>query len=367
MHPLQQSFTANWATGGNSSIPLKELLSSVAGNILHLSGINIELSLNITPHESADTPGSVLCRVMDRFILRDINGEEIINLKGEDFRTLIKGATGWRYPDPTALTPGGGAETPVVSLYIPFHGGRRGVLGYRKHCDLVQPIDRFRDTTLQIQWLLAGGLTGEPTINSCVARISFESVALPYLKQGADIRYGFIDLADAQVIDIPQLGRAFHTVLISNPDKAHNDYTQIHVQELNFLNNVRPNDLIRCWNRASALDSTEQENPLIGEFVPIVFQGASLYGVQGLMSFGGGELNIQATNTNQSDQHVTKLEVHSSDALNRALARRRGTVYEVAKSARAGFSDKNQASMAASNPERAARFSEVVGTKLSRG
>lgn len=352
------------AGGGQATADVRQTLHLADRTILHLARIDLRLKLTITAAEEAgDDPGAQLCQVLDEFLLRDINGDDVVRLGGNDLRTFIKQCQGWRYADPAAVVAGSGAQTRDVLLTIPFHGASNGLLGYTKFTDLIQPMDRFRETVLTatFNW----GAIANGTVTAAILDVTMRTVPYRHLIQGADVRYGYINLPDQQTIEVPQVGLALHTIGMVNLDRTHADYATVTVPEYSMYSNVEREQLVMGWNAHAACSADQHEAIGACEFLPLLYQ--SRFGSpQWSMRFAGQKAIFRTLNTNATVQRLAYCQLWDTEELVKRLRDRGGTIYNEVRGMKAQYGSKNRANVSRGDAGVANRLDRVLPQKLYR-
>jgi hypothetical protein len=360
MFPMVQEFNQAYVANTIGSINLRRLKNTADAMPLHVACIDIQIKAVVTPDAQDDEPGVNLFNILSRIVLRDVLGNELVNNRARELRLLIKAATGWIHDDPAAIVAAGDQDIFYAYLRIPFHGKEDGIAGYTEFSDCVQPVDRIRETEMELHF--GGNPFTYATLDSAEVRVSFGTYPYRSVIQGADIRYSFLDHADAQVLEFPVRGRVMHTAIIGNDDESHADFTLVSVNEYGYLSNVLPRQLAQRWNEAVARENQHHIAPDDPQFLPIVYVDRR-FSIQGAIAFTGGVLRVETTNTNADLNRLLQLEVHDTEDLTRKLMKRSGTVYQLAGKAKAMAAKKNLAGV---NPGTAYRLARVLPYKLQR-
>jgi len=354
------------AGGGQATADVRQTLHLADRTILHLARVDLRLKLTITPDTTEDIPGEDLCQVLQEFLMRDINGDDVVRLSGSDLRTFIKVCQGWRYADPADVPH---AEVPEsttrdVLLTVPFHGASKGLLGYQKFTDLIQPMDRFRETVLTANFNFDAIADGE--ITAAVLDVTLRTVPYRHLIQGADVRYGFMILPDQQTIEVPQVGLSLHTIAVCNEDYSHADYATVTVPEYSMYSNVQREQLVMGWNAHCATSPDQHEGIAAPEFFPLWYQ--SRFGSpQWTARFAGQKAIFRTVNTNADDQRLCYAQVWDSEELVKRLRDRGGTIYNEVNAMKAQYGSKNRARVASGDSAVANRMDRMLSQKLYRG
>ena len=350
------------AGGGQATADVRQTLHLADRTILHLARVDLRLKLTITPHETNDDTGNTLCRVLTEFLMRDINGDDVIRLSGNDLRTFIKTCQGWRYADPTTIAGGGAQTTRDVLLTVPFHGASKGLLGYQKFTDLIQPMDRFRETVLTANFNFAA-LNG--TVDAAILEVTLRTVPYRHLIQGADVRYGFVDLPDQQTIEVPQVGLSLHTIAMVNTDQNHADYATVTVPEYSLYSNVQREQLVMGWNAHCATSPDQHEGIGEPEFLPLLYQ--SRFGSpQWSMRFAGQKAIFRTVNTNATLQRLGYCQLWDTEELVKRLRDRGGTIYNEVNAMKSQYASKNRSRVASGDQGVANRMDRMLSQKLYR-
>jgi hypothetical protein len=278
----------------------------------------------------------------------------VVDLYGHQLRTHLKAITGsvggGAYADPAVISSGSGSVTRRCYFRIPFHGGHGGVLGYRGFEDLLQPCDRFREADpIVIDWGSATPFEAASTGTITAATLELSAVIEPLsdLIQGVDLRHIRGRQGDDQLIRVPLNGIRVHTVALTNTDLDHSDYTVVTVRPISYLTNKRPRALIAAWNGFAGLRAmADQENPRVGEFLPIVWphRKGKLLNCKG---FAEGTLEVELTNTHATTQYFSHAQVFNTSRLASLGLRTQGTIYWGRRLVKPRYSSKNQASVEA--------------------
>jgi hypothetical protein len=318
--------TLAWAASGSGSLNFERVPPQLAGAMCHISAIDFKLAVTITAHATNDTPGDEIIRAIDTLRLLDRFGDVVLDLKGHQLRTVLKACTGFVgggvYGDPAAVDGGSDpGEVRYCYFRIPFHGAIGGLLGVRGYSDLLQPVDRFTEGRIDVTWGTATPFEEDDT-GTITAATLYPSVELDVRReiiQGMDVRWRRGSVGDAQQINVSIMGEGLHTLAITNPDLDHSDYTVVTVRELVHAINVRPDSLVQSWNAECALDVAQMENPLLNQFLPIVFPRAEGK-LLGAIPYRKGRLELELTNTNATDQEYGMVEFYNSAILAEKMA-----------------------------------------------
>lgn len=351
------------AGGGNVSVDLRPLLPTAHQMPLHITSIDLKLHLTLTGDAANDEPGENFCRVLDRLELVDINSNTVVRLQGHHFDQLMKAVRGWRYPTPADGPQGDAEASHYWYANIPFHGGPNGVAGYAEFKDLIQPVDRFRETNLEV-FFNAGALSFS-TLNSATLYISFNCGPYKEVVQGADIRYGYMTHSDAQRFELPVNGKSVHTAILAVDDLDGSDVTVVNCEQFSFLNNVQLWQLVSSWNAMNADSPSEFIAHAAPEFVPLIWQDKR-GSVQQTIGFPGQKAFFDVTNTIGEDVDLCWAQIHNTKRLADKLMGRAGTAFENKRYRKAGFAKKNGAGMARGSRAAAERMESMLPQKLVR-
>jgi len=336
-----------WVAGATQQIPIDRLPSVADGMPLHVSCIDCEICLTVTDDDDTEEPGINLIDCLENLRIRDILGNEIVNLRGRHLQMLIKMATGWRHADPAAL-PGtdDGSHTRSIQFRIPFHGGPGGILSMRKFKDAWLTVDRIRGVPVELTWSAAAYPTSGAVITNAVLTMSFKMVPYKTPVVGSDIRYSYIDQANVAngPLEFPIKGQAVHTAGVMRPDRAHGGgvWTNFTVNQFGFLSQSTLFQQVEGWNEGSALDVAQMEPiaaPVFG--VPVVYQDRR-FDITGVVTFQMGRLVCQSVHTEPDPLELMMLEVYDTRDLALKLMGRPQTVFQGARYTVADYAAKNQ-------------------------
>jgi hypothetical protein len=341
MLSLQAALTATWGAAATSYVDLSPLFQLIDGAPAHLTRINCKVVLTVTPHSSNATPGALLFDAINRLVLRDIKTNVMIDLSGHQLRTFMKVVQGWRYDDPADLVADSGSQDVVIEFSIPYHGGDGGVLGFPKYDDCIQPMDRIRQTNLEVVWGIAALGTDQGTITAGTAYFTFDAVPRPSVIQGVDIRYLRQSHADSQQLDVSLKGQAFHTVAVTMDDRDHSDLTVVTIKDYNVLHLVGGYQLLQAWNSESGHSVGQMETITTGEFMPILFQQRP-GNVLGLIQFSGRRALVDTANTIGEELELGTAQLFSTRELAAEMLGTNGTVYEGQRSYRPMYARGNR-------------------------
>jgi len=327
------------AGGGNVSVDLRRLLSTIHQMPVHMTAIELKLVISATPHANTAEPGGNFANILDRIEVLDINSNMMVRMQGWHCDALVKAATGWRYPTPADIPgDGGDASTYYWQARIPFHGGPGGVAGYSEFKDCIQPIDRFRETSMEIYF--DAGAFDNAALDAAVLHVSFTGGPYKAVNQGADIRYGYMVHHDAQRFELPINGKAVQTAALLPHDRDCSDVTAVTIEQFSYMNNVLPWQLYQAWNSNVAQAPAQFLLHLVPEFLPLIFQERR-GSIQQAIGFPGQKAFMDITNTIGTTSDLCWVQVHNTKRLADKLLGRAGTCYQDKRLRKAKFSKKN--------------------------
>jgi hypothetical protein len=349
------------AGGGNVSVDLRKLLPTAHQMPLHVTAVELKLVATITPHATEDEPGTNICRILDRIELYDIDSETIVRLQGHHVDQLVKCATGWRYADPGTIVAAGQADDFTWQGRIPFHGGPAGLAGFQDFKDVILPVDRIRETNMEIYFNAAA--LANATLGAVTLYVSFTCGPYSSVMLGADVRYGYMTHSDAQRIELPTTGKAVHTAALCVDDLDASDITVVNVDQFSYLNNVQLWQLIHAWNSMVAFSPSEHVAIGSPEFAPLIFQDRR-GSIQQSLGFPGQKALMDVTNTVGEDMDLCWVQVHNTKRKADKLIGRAGTAFEDKRLRKAQFSKKNGPTM---NQTVGKRLETLLPQKLVKG